>query len=311
MKDKGNINAFLAILIAFVLVASVATGVVLVDPNDADTEAPITGDWVYIPLDNQEVMEVLETNGIYTLEDSGWAAIARINDKQRTSLEQRGIEILEIKDRTRVTFFEEGVSFDTTEGPKLAEEWTVSESDHYLVHFVAPAQGGWREQVQNIAGDIHRSVGSQSLVMEMNSEELAKVRDLDIVEWVGIYQPGFKVHSELEEARGEVRIRVTPYDISQVGLLKNQLQGYGALEIREKPLTDEIIRVTAVIDADDLPNIAALETVKLVRREHVMTIFNNKGTQVTQADVAWNTLKSNLDTQITGQGITSHIQATG
>ncbi len=312
MKNKSKMNAFLAILIALVLIAPVVTGVVMngLSGTDAPVES-IAGEWVYIPMENRDVQKAIETHEIFVLEDSGWAAIARITGEQRVSLEQRGIEIIEIKDRTRVNFFEEGVSFDVNEGAKLDEKWTTTESDYYLVHFVAPAQPGWRDEIQGIAGDIHRIVGAQSVVMKMEGTEIAAVRGLDIVEWVGLYQPGFKVSSELKHASGNVRIRVSPYDASQVDLIKNQLSGHDAYGINEEPLTENIVFVTAEVDAIRIPEIASLETVKLIRPVYEMTTFNNKGGQITQVEYAWETTKSNLGTRITGNDITIHIQDTG
>ncbi|MGM0509786.1 MAG: S8 family serine peptidase, partial [Thermoplasmatota archaeon] len=314
MISKSKLTAILALLIALVLVTP-ATGVMLEDviSNNNDTEDLDlnSGQWVYVPKGNQNAQNAISSEEIEVLEDSGWAAITRINDEQRTSLEKRGIEITEIKDRTKIELFEEGVSFDVTRGPNLEEKWTISNSDNYMVHLVAPAQPGWRDEIQNIAGDIHRKIGSQTMVLEMNDDQKARVENLDIVEWVGIYQPAYKVSSEIKDASGEVSIKVTPYDVSQVSTLKNQLSGYGGIEINEEPLTNDITYVTAKIDAEDIPNIAALETVKQIKNNPTMTLYNNKGTRVVEANEAWVTARSNLPSMVTGEDITIHIQDTG
>ncbi|MEF8874573.1 MAG: S8 family serine peptidase, partial [Candidatus Thermoplasmatota archaeon] len=286
-----------------------AVGDLLPEQTDGDSS---TGTYMRVPLEGQNTLDILEKNKINIIDDSGWAAIVRVNEKQKEALENnQRIKLEEIKDRTTINLFEEGIKFDTGQGPDLDLKWKVSEGNYHLVQFIAQARPDWRKDIQNTVGEIHRSVGDNAVVVELTDDQKKSLMERDYVEWIGIYQPAYKVQRDLKEASGEIDVRIEPYHQKEVSLIEKKLSGFGATDMETEPLTNELTYVTATIQADRLPDVASIEEVKLIKNDPENKIYNNIGGNVVQADEAWNITKSNLNNQVTGRNVTIHIQDTG
>ena len=101
---------------------------------------------------------------------------------------------------------EQGLEFDTKTGYSIPQEWRNPGTELRIVQFVSSAQGNWPAGVEKSAGRILHSIGDTVVVVRANTRQESELRALDYVQWIGPYEPRFKVFANLMEMTGDIHI---------------------------------------------------------------------------------------------------------
>lgn len=96
-----------------------------------------------------------------------------------------------------------GYKFDPMdEVPDIAKSLTAVEKEgenYYLVQFDGPVYMEWKQEVQNNGGEIYSYIPHFAFIVKMTAEEREVIEELSHVRWVGIYQPAYKIHPDVNE----------------------------------------------------------------------------------------------------------------
>ncbi len=304
--NNKNVLRLVSIIIAL---AMIVPGVVLTQQFRAestgiqpDAQGPTTYAWVN--YNSPEHAKALRDMGadIVSLRETG--AYVRINENQKSYLSERFV-LSDMPWRTTVNLAEQGISFDSRVGYELADEWRNPNSNEYLVQFVAPTEQAWNDGVVALSGKILREIGNNLIVVKMTESQKANVEKLSYVQWVGTYEPGFKMDKNIPDT-GIVKVTVDAYDVNDMPSVISKLNELGAANIEDT----EYGSVTCYIDAAALPDLAKLDTVKLVWFLSEMKTLANVGGRIVQAHDLWVNTVSNFPSNIMGQGQIIHIQDT-
>ncbi|MEF8874590.1 MAG: hypothetical protein V5A88_07980, partial [Candidatus Thermoplasmatota archaeon] len=136
-----------------------------------------------------------------------------------------------------------GHRIDTTRGlSKLDSELKIEDYESgteglYVVDMIGPINPEWREQLVEEGVDIVNYQPNYAYEVVMTPEQAEDVRDHFFVDWVGIYQPEFKLHSRLDEALDKdmpVNVRLRPgFETNSLMQIESKFEVLGAEDLRE------------------------------------------------------------------------------
>jgi hypothetical protein len=311
IMGKPNRTHILRMVSIIVALTMIVPGVVLTQQFKAATpetqtnaqSEPTTYAWVNI--DSPTQANVLKDIGakIVSLREDG--AYVKVTESQKNSLSTQLI-VNDLPTRTEVNLFEQGIRFDSQVGYDLPAELRKAGTNEYLVQFVAPTETPWNDGVQAVSGKILRSIGDNLIVVKMTPAQKTQVESLDYVQWVGAYEPGFKIDKNIP-ATGTVKITVDGYPNADISALMSQLTALGASQVEDSNYGT----VICYIDASAIPEVAKLDSAMLVWNLPEMKTMNNVGARISQASDLWVNTVSNLPSRIAGAGQIIHIQDTG
>jgi hypothetical protein len=84
-------------------------------------------------------------------------------------------------------------------------------SGYYLVQFRGPILPEWKEALQKQGAIVFDYIPQFAYIVRMNSAMTARVQSLDSVRWVGLYQPAFRLSTDLDQviaAKPEETVRI-------------------------------------------------------------------------------------------------------
>jgi hypothetical protein len=243
------------------------------------------------------------TAGVKPLMLADWGAYLRLTTAQVEVL--RGTVNLEkVPDRTILRLPEQGIEFDTRVDYELAPEWRKPDTDLRIVQFVFPDVGEWSAGVEKIAGKVLRHIGDNAVVVKANPAQEKRILALDYVEWIGPYEPGFRVQEKLRGMTGEVQIEAFAFPGTNMATFTGEMRRLGAAGVEDSGYGSIVCRV----DASFLPTIAGLDSVMLTEHIPEMKPMANVGGRIVQAHDLWVNTVSNLPQNIMGQGQIVHVQ---
>jgi len=180
-------------------------------------------------------------------------------------IESSGMEVNELPKRTQVTV--KGHTFDIDEGPDVdltIDGYEEGTEGLHVVHMLGPVHPEWRATLEGKGVNIINYVPNYAYEVSMTPEVAEEVEDLFFVDWVGIYQPEFKLHSRLDEALDEdmsVNVRLRPgFEPRSLMELESRVDVIGAENLRENGYR----LVVDTEDMDELEDIAMMEDVYFI-----------------------------------------------
>ena len=96
--------------------------------------------------------------------------------------------------------------FDVSAGPQsLPRELSIDSYDdrvngHYIVQFDGPVNQMWKAQLHQLGAEVGSYVPYNAFVVKMGAEVKAEVENLEHVQYVGIYQPAYKIPPHMSKA---------------------------------------------------------------------------------------------------------------
>jgi len=307
-----NEKNILRLVSIFIALSMIGPGLVLA--QGFKTAAPDTQSGVSLPgsttyawvnfntPDGEGVLRDIGAN-IVSLRENG--AYVKVTESQKNYLSTQ-FDLNDLPSRTVIDLAEQGIRFDSQVGYDLPAELCKADTNEYLVQFVVPTEESWNSRVTSVAGKILREIGDNVVVVKMTPTQKDIIENLDYVQWVGAYEPGYKLDKDIPST-GTVKLQVYNYEGASTSELIAILSALGATEIEDTNYGS----ATCYIGASQLPTIAALDTVMLVDHLPEMKLLNNVGGRISQAQDLWVQTVSNLPQRVCGMGQIIHIQDTG
>ena len=119
--------------------------------------------------------------------------------------------------RYHLQYFDK-VFYTDQAAPAFPQELTITdyvanEEGYYFVQFNGPITTAMKQQVLSVGAELMEYVPNNTFVVRMTNDERSQVAELDIVQYTGIFQPGFRISSQLQKfIDGEVQFQPLPPD---------------------------------------------------------------------------------------------------
>jgi hypothetical protein len=256
----------------------------------------------------------LHKSSLNIAEDYGYFALSKLTGAQANMLSKEGYELEPVS--TQIQF--PTVRFDTKDGePSLSPELKAV-SDYYVVQFIGPITQEWKDQVAKLGAlNTDQYWSDNAFIMKMDEKTLVNVRALPFVNWIGTYQPAYKMASDLSEFNaGRDTIEVSVFKNENIETVISKLKSMGASFMWKVDKSNLIIdSITVVeIDASLIPQVASIPEVSTVWRwVQPQPLGDQAATEyATAADLAWYKETSGFDTpNNTWGGLTGYGQVVG
>ena len=259
------------------------------------------------PAPERYVLAELGASGIYpalaaqaTVVEvyEGTLALLKATDMQIAQLRWSGVPITELRDRTTISFIDAGITFDTSIGePSLAPALRTSDPHSFIVQFIGPIKAEWMDRIRALGGTPQMYVANAAFVVRMDGTSARSVAAEPFVNWVGAYQPAYKIQKSLAGTTGVVRIAVLGFDDVPIATLAHEVLYAGAaiFSISEVPHL-----VQAFVHAGRIADIARLDAVAVVFDDPLPQTLDMKAGVVHGFHQAWYRETSGLPTTLTG-----------
>ena len=88
------------------------------------------------------------------------------------------------------------------EVPRIPQELTIdapqrAQNNYFLVQFHGPIRTEWRSQIESMGATVMDYVPDFAYIVRMDSRGVENARAIAGMRWIGIYEPGFRLSSEL------------------------------------------------------------------------------------------------------------------
>ena len=191
---KYNMKRFLSLVVIGTLVISMVGAFPAVADEEHDQLVLIrdVGESEDIS-DLEEAGDVLDRYGRYVLLETSDSAIEKLEYNY-------GIDMLENRNRLNI----KGHEFDTNEEyPDLDPELMIDEYEPgteglYIVDMIGPVNPEWRRELEELGVEVINYQPNYAYEVSMTPEKADKVEGLFFVDWVGVYQPAFKLAEDIE-----------------------------------------------------------------------------------------------------------------
>jgi len=300
-----NLKRISAVISIVLAISMLLPGMVISESGEGNDIA-VQESYLRVMLDSTDELNALEAIGTDIVSMRGWGAFVRVTDAQRDIISER-YTVSDIPDRTIVDLMEQGITFDTDIGYSIPEIWTNPNTDKYLVTFVAPSEDSWYGGIEAVAGPVLKSVNEIGVVVELTEEEMTQVAELDYVEYIGPWEPAFKVQEILRSYVGPVQIEAYIFPGEDVNELNARLKSMDSWGNEDSGYGS----VICWVDSTQIPDVAQLDSVSTVWNVPDMTTHNNKGSRNARAWELWDNQITSLPQAIRGEGQIVHIQDTG
>lgn len=148
-----------------------------------------------------EVAGGLEGLGITIVETYRNEALAALKTGEHQHLEQLGYEVFTYENRT--VSGGGAFTFDTLYGePAIPLELRVNrilspDYDFFILQFVGNIKEEWKVSIESRGIPFLNYLTPNSVVVKMSPSQEASLMRLDYVQWIGIYQPAYKISADL------------------------------------------------------------------------------------------------------------------
>jgi len=176
-------------------------------------------------------------------------------------------------------------------------QYSTGTGEYYILQFKGNVLEEWKQAVKNTGAVFFDYVPNNAFIVRMNSSVKSQVEAMDIVQWVGTYQPAYKISPVFPASSIAATTNTTmtldddtPYIIVMLFDSKHNAQVTSEIENLGGEIVDnggEIMRVR--IGTSKLPNIAAMTGVSWIEKYVQPVIFNDIAADITNVSYVQNT----------------------
>jgi hypothetical protein len=168
-------------------------------------------DYVIIDIEGSEqITELSENYELDIIEYYESFILVNITVDQRSHMEQNGYKkkIKDIPNRTTINI--QSHQFNTKLGePEIPKNLKIEAYEQgvegtYIIQFIGPIKDTWLNQISDLGIELSYYQPNYAYIVQMNSSLEDIIRDLDFVQWIGIYQPAYKIGPQLQQ--GDLKI---------------------------------------------------------------------------------------------------------
>jgi len=200
-------------------------------------------------------------------------------------------------------YFSNGIKFNIREGePALPKELIVAESDYYIVHCQGPVYPEYVRVLEKTGAKVYSYLPNYAFIVKMDEATKNEVSQLKFIDWIGIYQPAYKISGQKEfrnlNTYRKIRILLYP-DASLEPVLKYLRENGGNITDIAETKWDKLINVE--IDLSLVPEIAKIEEVNWIEPWHKMQTYNDNVQWILQTASSGNRRVWNMGIRGNGQ----------
>ena len=146
---------------------------------------------------------------------------------------------------------------------------------YYIVQFNGPIYEEHKTQVIDLGGKFFGYIPKNAFIVKMNESTKNEVQKLHIIQWVGIYQPAYKVSPILLDKTGNVTLTVLVFGGETITNISHKIESLdGTISVS----SDNKLRV--LIKASTIPEIANMYEVMYIEEyamPEITSIFKSEG----------------------------------
>jgi hypothetical protein len=230
---------------------------------------------VRIFVNNADDVQLLEDQGVDIVEPYESFVIAKVDTNQLRKLEYGGFTV--IPEIALHTVGITGFTIDTREGePELPlglhiDSYEEGSDGRYIVQFIGPVKEEWKTALRNLGAEVGHYLPYNSFIVKMNTQTISKVSDLRFVQWVGVFQPAYRVRPSLWDSEGPVGVEIVTFDGKGVNSVLARLSEY---QVFSDYAGDDFGVVKAWIDTSQMMELANLNAVSYIEPYYVEEAYN-------------------------------------
>ncbi len=201
-----------------------------------------------------------------------------------------------------IIYFSNGITFDIGDGePALPRNLILEKSDYYVVHCSGPVYPEYVKQIELTGAKVYSYIPNYSFLVKMDEITKGEVERIRFVDWIGIYQPAYKIsgQEEFRVLQGVRKVTILLYPDAQLDAVIQFLENIGAniTDIAESRW-DKLINCEVVLSR--IPDIAKIEEINWIEPWHPFELDNNHVQWIVQTGASEN--RRVWDMGITGDG---------
>src|SRR6266545_6814228 len=173
----------------------------------------------------------------------------------------------------------------------------ASDPHAFIVQFIGPIKAAWLDQIRGMGASPQFHVANAAYTARMDAPTARQVASLPFVNWVGPYQPAYKISKALSGTAGLLRIAVLGFDDVSPGRLADEVNAAGGA-VFSVTLVPSLAQ--AFVDASLVDDIARIDDVAMVYNDPLPQPLDMKAGVVYGSHRAWYKETSGLPSTLTG-----------
>lgn len=142
---------------------------------------------------------------------------------------------------------------------------------YYIVQFKGPIYEEYKAQVTSLGGELFGFIREHAFIVKMNNSTKSRVQKSDIVQWVGIYQPAYKIQPGLLNEKGDVILNIIIFSGENITEISHELESIdGMISVS----SEDFFKTR--INASKIPKIANIYGVMWIEKYSMPTIFDGR-----------------------------------
>jgi len=276
MRNMKMLRVFSAIVLAtlFVLPSALAFGT-------SDMEPKVK---VLVWTDAPGSVKALKTAGVDVLEEYGSFALVKGTNEQLAHL-----DVMETQYNLNTVDLLQYVIDHRTGEPALPKGLAVDsygDTGHYIVQFYGPIRQIWEDELTAQGAVVDQYIQSNAFIVKMDMALKDRVAKDPKVQYVGIYQPAYKVQMGLLKLQGQVTVQSLIFNDSALFATLNEISQFGEITFLS---TVTSRKVGIILDASDIPRLARIDAVKWVEFKFTAVSYTATATWILQSGVSGST----------------------
>ncbi|MCK5216878.1 MAG: PGF-pre-PGF domain-containing protein [Methanosarcinales archaeon] len=193
-------------------------------------------------------------------------------------------------------------TLQTVQSEQVLSSFPDDTDGYYIVQSTSYVTDEWKQSITDTGAVLFDYIPNNAFIVRMNSRVLARVEALDTVQWIGIYQPYYKISNGLSgsystcsnaEQSIYTNITVLLFDAQDSILISNEIQALGGI------ITDNAEDTLQVrIESSKIADIAAIPGVCWIEKLSRFVILNDVAANITNVYETRNTYGLNGSGQI-------------
>lgn len=237
------------------------------------------------------------------------SVLVEVDEDQISSLKSQGLR-LEKQEKPYVIRLR-AVEFDTAkEAPGRPPTLKVSAAEiekigrnYWIVQFVGPVKPEWGEKIKALGGKLHSHIPENAVLVSMAPQIKEKIQELPFVNWVGLYEPAYKVSPLLTGRRKKFapnelatlsvkpkdfkptpkgNITIMIHDTADLETISEKIEELGGTVITKEK---DILRVS--LDLSNMDTVAKIVEVKWIEPYALPELFNEVAADIMNVQPVW------------------------
>lgn len=164
--------------------------------------------------------------------------------------------------------------------------YPLKSDGYYIVLFKGPVYEEYKSQIESLGGILHSYIPENGFIVNMNESIKDEVEGLEVVKWVGIYEPAYKISVDVKWSSADPPVReVTMPLLTRTGAITltigvfngenvieigNRIESFGSIASTIYGTSQSNFRIC--IDASKIPDIATISGVEYISEYRIPVI---------------------------------------